>query len=87
MQALACGTAVVSTDCVGGSSEILEGGRWGRLVPIGDAPAMAESIRAAMDRCDCPDVKKRAADFSIDEIARTYLRRLIPDIALPIMER
>ena len=87
MQALACGTAVVSTDCVGGCSEILEGGRWGRLVPIGDAQAMADSILATMNGGERVDVGKRAADFAIEEVARTYLRQLIPDFGFPAVER
>ncbi len=87
MQALACGAAVVSTDCVGGCSEILEGGRWGRLVPIKDAQAMAAAILATMDRTGVVDTKRRAADFAIGGIARTYLRQLTPDFAFPIAER
>ena len=87
MQALACGTAVVSTDCVGGSSEILEGGRWGRLVPVGDPQAMAAAILATMAGKDGVDVKARAANFAIEEIARKYLQQLIPDLTIPIVER
>jgi glycosyltransferase involved in cell wall biosynthesis len=87
MQALACGAAVVSTDCVGGCSEILEGGRWGRLVPVGDAQAMAASILTSMNRADRIDVRTRAADFAITKIARSYLELVIPEFALPIGER
>lgn len=35
---------IVSTDCPTGPSEILDGGKAGLLVPVGDAEAMAESI-------------------------------------------
>lgn len=87
MQALACGTAVVSTDCVGGCSEILEGGLWGGLVPIGDAQAMAASILAILDGAERVDVKTRAADFAIGKIACAYLRQMIPDLPQPIGER
>jgi glycosyltransferase involved in cell wall biosynthesis len=87
MQALACGTPVVSTDCVGGCAEILEGGRWGRLVPIRDAPAMAAAITASMDGDTATDVKRRAADFAIDAVARTYLSQLIPDLSMPAAGR
>lgn len=35
IEALALGTTVVATDCPSGPAEILEGGHWGRLVPVG----------------------------------------------------
>lgn len=48
VEALACGTAVVSTDCPSGPREILDGAlaRW--LVPCGDAERLAEAITAAL---------------------------------------
>ncbi|PVE20346.1 glycosyl transferase [Microvirga sp. KLBC 81] len=44
IQAMACGTPVVATRCPSGPDEILEDGRWGALVPVGDAEAMACAI-------------------------------------------
>jgi len=44
LQALACGLQVVATNGLGGAAEILENGRWGRLVPVGDDQALAAAI-------------------------------------------
>lgn len=49
IEAMACGTPVVSTDCPGGAHEILENGRWGRLTPIGDWRMLAQAIHDALD--------------------------------------
>ncbi len=48
VEALACGTPVVSTDCPFGPREILQDGRYGPLVPVGDADAMAPAIVQAL---------------------------------------
>lgn len=79
MQALACGTPALSTDCPGGSAEILEGGRWGRLVPVGKPEVMAAEILSALASTTHPDVRKRANDFALNKIAQEYLRILLPD--------
>lgn len=78
MQALAVGTPVVSTDGVGGSTEILGHGRWGRLVPVGRPDAMAVAIESCLDARPGADTSVRAAEFSHERVARRYLEILLP---------
>ena len=80
MQALACGIPVISTDCVGGSAEVLQNGKWGRLVATRDASAMAEAIVATLGTEDHPDVRQRANDFGHERIVQQYLQILLPNL-------
>lgn len=50
IEALALGTPVVATDAPGGTREVLGGGQWGRLVPVGDASTVAEAVLAELAR-------------------------------------
>lgn len=50
IEALAAGTRVVATDCPSGPREILQEGRLGALVPVGDVIGLADAIQAALGR-------------------------------------
>lgn len=75
-EAMACGTPVVSTDCPSGSAEILEDGKWGRLVPVGNAAALAQAMAATLNDETHPDVQYRARSFDLQQALRGYLHAL-----------
>jgi glycosyltransferase involved in cell wall biosynthesis len=78
VEALATGCPVVSTDCPSGPGEILDGGRFGRLVPVGDAEALAEALLATLREPGDPDERRaRAAVFAVDVVAERYLEVLL----------
>jgi glycosyltransferase involved in cell wall biosynthesis len=74
VEALSFGLPVVSTNCPSGPAEILENGRWGRLVPVGDVVALARAMDEALcTPTDRQALKRRAADFAPKIAARKYL--------------
>jgi glycosyltransferase involved in cell wall biosynthesis len=76
-EALALGTPVVATDCDFGPREILAGGRYGRLVPVGDVEAMAKAIMNTLDQPKDTDAfKSVAADFTIERCGARYMEVL-----------
>lgn len=73
-EALACGTPVVSTNCDHGPAEILEGGCYGALVPVGDWSSMAAAIGATLDLPpDRAISRARGHDYSIAACAERYI--------------
>jgi glycosyltransferase involved in cell wall biosynthesis len=73
IEAMACGCPVVSTDCPSGPDEILDGGRIGRLVPVGNAVQMAEAIDATLDSPPAAgEMVRRARVFSFEEAIAGY---------------
>jgi glycosyltransferase involved in cell wall biosynthesis len=80
VEALACGAHIVSTDCPHGPREILEGGRWGRLVAVGDEGAFSDALTEALDtpRPGSRQVR-RAEAFGVRSAADEYLRLLRPE--------
>lgn len=77
VEALAAGLPIVSTDCPG-PREILEGGKWGALVPAGDRDSLAEAMEQALDRSvDKQGLKARSAQFGPDIALDAYLAVLL----------
>lgn len=65
VEALGAGTAVVSTNCPSGPSEILDDGKYGKLVDIGNVNQLAAAIVESLsEKCDSIMLRKRAQEFS-----------------------
>ncbi|REJ85351.1 MAG: glycosyltransferase [Bacteroidetes bacterium] len=74
-EAMACGCPVISTDCPGGSAEILDQGKFGRLVPVGDHMEMARAIELTLNegRNNKESIMSRAENFHSKKIAEAYI--------------
>ena len=78
IEAMACGCPVVSTDCPFGPDEILEGGRWGELVPVGDEKALSEAMLRTLENPHPSDeLRKRASFFGIEQAVARYEELLL----------
>lgn len=76
IQAMACGTPVVSTNCPSGPNEILENGKWGKLTPVGNAGLLSKAINDTIAEEKHPDVALRAQYFDVDNGVNGYLKVL-----------
>lgn len=81
VEALACGCPVVSTDCPFGPAEILDSGRYGRLVPVGAfdemAVAMADLLASPPDPAF---LRGRSADFTVRRSVEGYLGAVFGEV-------
>ncbi len=84
-EALALGTPAVATDCRSGPREILQQGRFGPLVPVGDAPALAEAMARTLDD-PLPAATLRSATeaYTMERSARRYLEVLGVEASPPV---
>ncbi len=82
VEALSCGIPVVSTDCRSGPAEILDNGRHGILVPVGDVDAMAGAMTEALNKdWNRQELRRRSEDFAVASVAHRWLGLLAPNLA------
>ena len=78
IEAMACGCPVVSTDCPVGPREILEDGRLGALVPVGDSEALAAAMSRTLDNPpQRTALQERASFFSTERAVARYEELLL----------
>jgi glycosyltransferase involved in cell wall biosynthesis len=77
IEALACGTPVVSTDCPSGPREILADGLYGRLVPVADAQALAQALATSLSEGQQPPPPESWLPFDTDRVVDQYARLLL----------
>ena len=77
IQAMACGCPVVSTDCPNGPAEILDGGRYGPLVPVDDVEALAYAMAQALAGKVAPAPTEWLEQFRVEAVAEQYLRVML----------
>jgi len=77
LEAMACGTPVVATDCPTGPREIIRDGVDGLLVPVGDSEALAAAMLRLLEDHELRQkmaaaARRRAEDFALERIMEQY---------------
>jgi glycosyltransferase involved in cell wall biosynthesis len=84
-EALALGIPVVATDCPSGPREVLDGGKFGPLVRVGDVDGLAEAMRQVLDHPpEAEFLKKTVENYTVEKSSRRYLSILMK--SEPIIE-
>jgi len=74
VEALEFGVPVVSTDCPSGPAEILDHGRYGKLVPVSNHVSLAAAMTASyFEEHEYTSLLERAKNFSLERISAQYL--------------
>jgi len=84
VESMICRTAVVSSDCVSGPSEILGDDDYGLLFDVGDKKHLVAKIQKLLNNPLLKQeyinkAKKRSYDFSVEKIVKQYKKVLLDD--------
>jgi glycosyltransferase involved in cell wall biosynthesis len=73
IEAMALGTPVISTNCESGPEEILAGGEYGVLVPVGDSDTIAAALLNTLSGNTISVEPKWLDQFTLDHATQRYL--------------
>ena len=78
LEAMAVGLECISTDCEYGPSDLIENGKNGWLVPVGDAEAVADRIIYCIEHVDrheliCEEAKQVREKYSLKSVVDAYI--------------
>lgn len=78
VEAMYLRTPIIATDCPGGSREILQDGKFGKLVPVNEPLVLAEAIEGSMNdrRRPYPPVESWQP-FNLDFVVDRYIELLL----------
>ncbi len=82
IEAMAVGTPVVATNCESGPEEILDGGKFGDLVPVRDCQAIADSILSVLSGNSKLVDSTWLEQFTLETSTQQYLALL--SLGIPI---
>lgn len=80
IEALSLGVPVIATDCPSGPHEILDGGRFGKLVPVENPEALCSTLLHTLENPTTPDISLRdwLQQFTLEQSVSAHLK-LIED--------
>lgn len=73
VEAMATGTPVISTDCESGPAEILDSGKYGHLVPVGNQKAIADAIIEVLSGHAKPLDSDWLEQFELEKVTQQYM--------------
>lgn len=76
VEAMACGTQIVATDCPSGPAELLENGKYGRLVPTNNSIKLAEAIYSSLQSpiISSKELVENSKKFQIEISVQQYIK-------------
>jgi glycosyltransferase involved in cell wall biosynthesis len=77
VEALYCGAHIVATECPSGPREILRGGQYGRLVPVGDVASLAEAVETSLDNTTARSPCESWQPFKLETVINQYKKILL----------